>query len=267
MARASWKGTVSIGLVTIPVELHAAVREHRPKFRLLCPKDRSRVRFERVCESTGKPVSWQDLVKGYEVEKGRFVVLSKADFETAALEKSKSVDVVDFVDPKEVDPRFYDASYVVVPGSGGDRAYALLREAMREEGRIGVGKIIFRESQHLVSIAPLEDALVLTTMRFADEVLDLTTFDLPKAKTTEKELRMARSLVEGLAEEWNPGKYDDEYRKNLMRLVKAKMAGKEPRLVEEGVEPKQAAVVDLMERLRQSLEKGPKKGKARKKVA
>jgi DNA end-binding protein Ku len=261
MARPSWRGTLSIGLVSIPVEMHVGVREHRPKFRLLCPKDRSPVSYQKVCRSTGKPVAWEDLVKGYEYEKGRFVVLTKEDFETAALEKSKTVDVLDFVDPKDVDPRYYETPYVLAPSSGGDRAYALLREAMREEGKVGIGKLILRESQHLVSIAPLGKALILTTMRYADEIVDVSDLKIPSAPVREKEMKLARALVEGLAEPWNPEKYDDEYRDNLMRVVKAKVAGKKPSL-EETVEPRQAAVVDLMERLRESLDAGKRRKSA-----
>ena len=267
MARATWKGTVSIGLVSIPVEMFAGVREHRPKFRLLCPKDRSPVNYQRVCRSTGKPIAWEDLVKGYEVEKGKFVVLTKEDFETAALEKSKTVEVVDFVDPTEIDPRYYETAYVLVPGAGGDRAYALLREAIRDERKVGIGKIILREAQHLVSLSTLGNALVLTMMRYADELVDMDSFALPKVAVREKELKMARSLVDGLAEAWHPEKYDDEYRKNLQRVIAAKAKGKEPRLKDEGLEPKQAAVLDLMDRLRKSLASSPKKKPRRKGAA
>jgi DNA end-binding protein Ku len=266
MARPSWRGSVSIGLVTIPVEMHAAVREHRPKFRLLCPKDRSPVSYQKVCRSTGKPVAWQDLVKGYEVSKGKFVVLTKEDFETAALEKTKTVDVLDFVDPKDIDPRTYDTPYVLAPASAGSRAYALLRDAMRAEGKVGIGKIILREAQHLVSLSPHEDALLLTMMRFSDEVVDLDAFSFPKSSAREKEMKMARALVEGLSERWKPEKYDDEYRANLMRVIRAKSAGREPKLVAEA-EPRQAAVVDLMERLRQSLDAGGGRRKAKRRGA
>ena len=266
MARASWKGAVSIGLVTIPVEMYAAVREHRPKFRLLCPKDRSPVSYQKVCRSTGKPVAWQDLVKGFEVQKGKFVVLTKEDFETAALEKSRTVDVIDFVDPGEIDPRAYDTPYVLAPTEAGKRAYALLRDAMREEEKVGIGKIILRQAQHLVSLSPYRDALLLTMMRFADEVVDLDSFSLPKAAGREKEMKMARALVAGLSEPWKPEKYDDEYRANLMKLSRAKAAGREPRLVDEAP-PREAAVVDLMERLRESLSSAKPRKKGRRGAA
>src|SRR5687767_2454665 len=174
MPRAMWKGSIAFGLVNIPVELYSAVRDHRPKFRLLHAKDESPVHYERVCQSEGKPVGWEDLVKGYEYEKGQFVILTKDDFKTAALEKTKTVDILDFVEPAAVDDRYYETPYYVLPGKGAERAYALLREAIRESGRIGIGKIILREAQHLAALEVIEDAIVLTMMRYADELADLS---------------------------------------------------------------------------------------------
>ena len=141
MARALWKGAISFGLVNIPIELHTAVRDNRPRFRMLHAADKSPIKFERVCAREGKPVAWEDLVKGYEYEKGRFVVLSKEDFRTAALEKSRTVDILDFVNADEIDDRFFETPYYVLPTKGGERAYALLREAIRESGRIGIANV------------------------------------------------------------------------------------------------------------------------------
>ncbi|MCA1561275.1 MAG: hypothetical protein LC804_13785 [Acidobacteria bacterium] len=148
MPRAMWKGSLAFGLVNIPVELHTAVRDTRPRFRLLHARDVSPVRYERVCQTEGKPVAWDDLVKGYEYEKGEFVVLTKDDFRTAALEKSKTIDILDFVDPDEIDERYFETPYYLTPGKAADRAYALLREAIRASGKVGVAKIILREAQH-----------------------------------------------------------------------------------------------------------------------
>ena len=175
-----WKGAIAFGLVNIPVELYSATRDHRPKFRLLHAKDESPVHYERVCQSEGKPVGWEDLVKGYEYEKGQFVVLTKDDFKTAALEKTKTVDILDFVDPKEVDERYFETPYYLQPGKGADRAYALIREAIRDSGKIGVAKIILRDAQHLAALEVIGDALVLTMMRFADELADLGDFRLDR---------------------------------------------------------------------------------------
>jgi DNA end-binding protein Ku len=262
MPRAMWKGAIAFGLVNIPVELYSATRDHRPKFRLLHAKDESPVHYERVCQSEGKAVGWEDLVKGYEYEKGEFVVMTKDDFKTAALEKTKTVDILDFVDPKEVDERYFETPYYLQPGKGADRAYALIREAIRDSGKIGIAKIILRDAQHLAALEAIGDALVLTMMRFADELADMSEFRFPKTgEIRPAELKMAKQLVESLSAKWEPEKYTDEYRDNLMRVIKGKLKGKTPRLKEREV-PHQAEVVDLMARLRASLEGTAKKGKA-----
>jgi DNA end-binding protein Ku len=256
MARAMWKGSLAFGLVNIPVELYSAVRDHRPKFRLLHGKDESPVHYERVCQSEGKPVAWEDLVKGYEYERGRFVVLTKDDFKTAALEKTKTLDILDFVDPKEVDERYFETPYYLQASKGADRSYALLREAIRESGKIGIAKIILRDAQHLAAVEVIGDALVLTMMRFADELADLDDFKFPSSHGIRAaELKMAIQLVENLSARWEPDKYNDEYRDNLMRVIQAKIKGRKPKLVEREV-PREAEVVDLMARLRASLERG-----------
>jgi DNA end-binding protein Ku len=254
MARALWKGSISFGLVNIPIELHTAVRDHRPKFRMLHAKDKSPVRFERVCVRDGKPVAWEDLVKGFEYQKGHFVVMTKEDFRTAALEKTRTIDIVDFVKAEEIDDRFFETPYYLVPAKGGERAYALLRDAIRESGRIGISKFILRDTQHLAAVEVIENAIVLTVMRFADELVDAGQFEFPTSEVVRKaEVDMAKALVNSLAAEWDPSKYTDEYRENLMRIIQGKVKGKEVTL-EPMAEPRQAEVVDLMERLRRSLE-------------
>ena len=255
MARSIWKGSIAFGLVSIPIELYSATRDHRPKFRLLHAKDEEPVRYERVCQKEGKPVAWDDLVKGYEYAKNQFVVLTKDDFKTAALEKTKTIDIMDFVDPAEIDERYFETPYYLQPGKGADRAYALLREALRESGRIGVAKIILRDAQHLAAVEAIGDALVLTMMRFSDELAELGDFRFPaKGDIRPAEMKMARQLISSLESAWDPEKYTDEYKENLMRVIKAKMKGKTPRLVAEDHGPRQAEVVDLMARLRASLE-------------
>jgi DNA end-binding protein Ku len=256
MARALWKGAISFGLVNIPIELHTAVRENRPRFRMLHATDKSPIKFQRVCARDGTPVAWDDLVKGYEYEKGRFVVLTKEDFQAAALEKSRTVDILDFVQAEEIDDRFFETPYYMLPAKGGERAYALLREAIRASERIGIAKIILREKQHLAALQAIGDALVLSMMRFADELVDISQYSFP-ARTAVRgpELEMARMLVDNLAAGWSPEKYTDDYRDNLMKVIKAKLKGKAPKL-EAPEEPQSAEVIDLMERLRQSLQKG-----------
>ena len=254
MARAIWKGSISFGLVNIPIELHTAVRDHRPRFRMLHAKDRSPVRFQRVCIKDGHPVAWEDLVKGYEYAKGRFVVLTKEDFQAAALEKTRTVDIIDFVKSDEIDDRYFETPYYLVPAKGGERAYALLREAIREADRIGIATFILRDAQHLAAVEVIGDALVLSVMRFADELVDTMNFSFPPAGNIRKpELDMAKALVNSLASEWDPDKYNDKYRENLLRIIQGKVKGKEVSL-EPTTEAPRADVVDLMERLRRSLE-------------
>jgi DNA end-binding protein Ku len=241
--------------VNIPIELYSAVRDHRPKFRLLHAKDESPVQYERVCQTEGKPVAWEDLVKGYEYSKGQFVVLTKDDFKTAAIEKTKTIDILDFVKPEEIDERYFETPYYLQPGKGADRAYALLREAIRESGRMGIAKIILRDAQHLAAVEAIGDALVMTMMRFADELADLAEFRFPhKSDIRPAELKMAGQLIESLSASWDPAKYTDEYKENLMRVINAKLKGKRPRLEAPATGPKGAEVVDLMARLRASLE-------------
>ena len=253
MARALWKGALSFGLVNIPIELHTAVRNHRPKFRMLHAKDKSPVRFERVCIRDGHPVAWEDLVKGYEYAKGHFVVLTKEDFQTAAVEKTRTVDIIDFVKADEIDDRFFETPYYLVPAKGGERAYALLRQAMRDTSRIGIAKFILREALHLAAIEVIGNAIVLTMMRFADELVDAGGLSLPADSAVRKqELEIAKTLVNNLNAPWDPSKYTDEYRDNLMRIIKGKMKGKSVAL-EAREQPREGKVIDLMERLRASL--------------
>jgi DNA end-binding protein Ku len=267
VARALWKGSIAFGLVNIPIELHTAVRDHRPKFRMLHAKDKSPVRFERVCVRDGTPVAWEDLVKGYEYEKGRFVAITKEDFQAAAVEKTRTIDILDFVAAEAIDDRFFETPYYLVPGTGAERAYALLREAIRDSGRIGIAKFILRDAQHLAAVEVIDQALVLSVMRFADELVDASTFSFPKADVVrDRELTMARTLVENLAAEWDPEKYTDQYRENLLKIIRAKLKGREAAL-ESPSEPRTANVVDLMERLRQSLAQSGAKPSARKPAA
>src|SRR5919108_222544 len=239
MARSIWKGAIAFGLVNIPIELYSAVRDHRPKFRLLHAKDEAPVKYERVCQSEGKPVAWEDLVKGYEYEKGQFVVLTKDDFKTAALEKTKTIDILDFVEPEQMDERYFETPYYLQPAKGADRAYALLRDAIRASGRIGIAKFILRDAQHLAAVEVIGDALVLTLMRFADELVDIQQYDFPTSAGGRKgELDMAKALVESLAAEWKPSKYTDEYRENLLKVIKGKMKGRKVAL-EPAEEPRQ----------------------------
>jgi DNA end-binding protein Ku len=269
MARPLWKGAITFGLVSIPIEVHTAVRDRQLRFHLLTAKDKTRVKYERISEKTQKPVGWDDLVKGYEYSKGRYVVLTPEDFEAAALEKTRTIDILDFVKADEIDDRFFEKPYYVTPGTGGDRAYVLLRETIRETGRTGIAKFVLRDRQHLAALEVINDALVLTTLRFADELVPASAYDFPAAKSQRPaELKTAKMLVEELASEWDPEKYTDDYRQNLLRIIQAKQKGQEAKLEAEP-EERASNVVDLMERLRKSLEErggraSSRKGAARK---
>ena len=221
---------------------------------MLHAKDKSPINFQRVCQKDGEEVAWDDLVRGYEYERGHFVVLTKEVLAAAALEKTRRIDILDFVNAADIDDRFFDKPYYLVPGKGGDVAYALLREAVRESKRIGIAKFILREAQHLAAVEVVGEALVLSTLRFADELVEVESLRLPKTPPLKKkELEMATTLVENLADEWKPDKYTDDYRDNLMKVIKAKMKGKEAHLTPEE-QPRDKNVIDLMERLRQSLD-------------
>jgi DNA end-binding protein Ku len=253
MARALWTGSLSFGLVNIPIEIHTAVRDKGPHFRMLRRTDKSRIHFQRVAESDGEVVEWDDIVKGYEVAKGQYIVLTPEDFEKAALKKDRVIDIQDFVKADAIDDRFFDKPYYLLPGKGGDRAYALLREAIKDSGQIGVAKFVLRTKQRLAAIEAIGDALVLSTMRFRDELAKLEEFDFPAAKAVGKrELQMAQRLIEEFSSEWDAEKYTDDYRHNIMKIVEAKRDKTRPDLVPEA-DPQSAQVIDLMERLRKSL--------------
>src|SRR2546423_2065876 len=262
---AIWKGSLTFGLVNIPVELKTAVRADHISFRLLHKEDLSPVKYERVCQADGETVPWSEIVKGYEYDKGKFVVLTEEDFKAAALEQSKTNDILEFLKENEIDPRFFETPYYLVPSKGGEKPYALLREAIRQTGSVGIGKIIIRQTQHLAGVKVVGDALVLEIMRFANELVDAKEFDFPPRNAIRpQELQMAERLVSNLAETFDPTRYTDEYRANLMRVIKAKMQGKKPKLEEPAGPEQDSGVLDLMSRLRASLEEGAgKKGAVR----
>ena len=268
-----WKGSLSFGLVSIPVELRPAVRQEHVSFRLLYKKDLSPVKYERFSSAGEGPLAWADIVKGYEVEKGKYVILSDADFREAALGKSSSIEILDFVEQDEIDPRYFETPYYLTPTKGGEKPYALLRTAMSNTNVVGIGKIVMRNTQHLVGIKANGEALMLEIMRFQNEIVSTGEFHFPKASEVRpQELQMAEQLVHNLAAEFDPAKYTDEYRANLMKLIKAKMSGKKLKGARAGADTTQDdKVVDLMARLRQSLAEGkPKKStasKPRKKTA
>jgi len=251
---AAWKGTISFGLVSIPVELRAAVQSDHVSFRMLHAEDLAPVKYERVCERDSQPVPWGEIVKGYEYTKGKFVILTDEDFRAAALASSKTIDILDFVRAEEIDPRFFDTPYYVVPAKGGEKGYALLREAIRTTGSVGVGKLTMHQKQHLAAIKTVGSALMLETMRFANELVPITELSFPADDIVRpQELKMAAQLVANLAEPFQPEKYTDDYRASLMKIIRAKMKGQKIEATEPE-EPESTRVLDLMSRLQASLE-------------
>ena len=259
MARPLWRGTLGFGLVSIPVELHTAVRDVGPHFHFLRRSDKSRVGYQKVAKADGELVSKDELVKGYEYQKGRYIVLTQQDFDSAAVKRNSRIDLLDFVASEEVDDRYFDKPYYLLPGQGGEKAYVLLREALRESGRMGIAKIVMRNKPHLAAVEVIGKALVLSTMRFREELVSVSAYDFPETNVRKAELQMAHQLIEALVATWDPAKYTDEYRANLMAIIEARQKRQTPEL--ERQEPDaDAKVVDLMERLRRSLGEaaGPK---------
>jgi len=261
MPRSIWKGAITFGLVNIPVEVHSAVSSSdRISFRLLHKKDNSTIKYERVCAKEEKAVPWDEIVKGYEYSKGKYVILEEEDFRAAAIESTKTIDIQDFVKSDAIDPRFFESPYYLLPQKGGEKAYALLREAIRKTGMVGIGNVTMRSnSMHLVGIEVVEDALVMNIMRYPDELVDTSSFSFPSAENVRPaELQMAEQLVTTLADEFAPEKYSNVYKDNLMRIINDKMKGKKI-TVEEPAEPEPTNVIDLMARLQESLAQGKKK--------
>jgi DNA end-binding protein Ku len=258
MPRPIWTGALTFGLVNIPVQLQSAVRaKEKIHFRLLRKEDHSPIKYERIAQKDDEPVPWKDIVKGYEYSKGKFVVLDDEDFKAAAIDSTKTIEILDFVGADEIDPRYFETPYYMTPAKGGDKAYALLREAIKNTGKIGIGKITMRtNSLHLAGVKAVEDALVLEIMRFGDELVDASEFKFPSdSGVRPQELQMATQLVENLSSEFDPSKYTDDYHDNLMKIIKAKMKGKKIE-VEEPEAPESTQVVDLIARLQESLDLG-----------
>src|SRR6266478_1720024 len=256
MARAIWKGSISFGLVNIPIALYPATRREELKFRLLRKGDLSPVNYKRVAEKDGKEVPWDQIVKGYEYEKGKYVVLKDEDFERVDLEATQTVDIQDFVELDEIDPMFFYKPYYLGPQKGGDKAYALLRDALKDSKKVGIAKVVIKTRQYLAGVKPEDGALVLELMHFADELADTGKLHLPKkVEVGKREMNMAKSLIGSMSAKWNPEKYHDDYREALMEVIEEKVeaGGKE---IEEKPKkaPKPTKVIDLVSVLQKSLE-------------
>jgi DNA end-binding protein Ku len=260
MAHAIWSGAINFGLVTIPVKLQTAVRTNDLRFNFLHKTDEGRINNVRRCSLDGEEVSYDDIVRGYEYEKGRYVILSDEDFKRVNPEATQSVDIVQFVDLTEIDPMLFDKPYYLEPEKRGRHAYALLREALKESGKVGIAKVVIRSREHLAALKPNGDALVLELMHFADEIVDAKSLDLPAQETPHaNEMKVARMLIDTMTETFDVAQFKDNYREEILSMIEARAAGKETPEVETKA-PKASNVVNLMDVLQRSLEESKKRG-------
>ncbi len=271
-SRALWKGAISFGLVHIPVELYSAVQEHELDLTMLDRRDFSPVGYKRYNKSTGKEVTWDDIVKGYEYEDNEYVVLSDEDLKRANPEATQTIDIQAFVDAADVPLTYYEQPYNLAPSKGGGKVYALLRETLRKAGKIGIATVVIRTKQHLCALVCIDDKIVLNTLRYAAEIRDTEDLKLPPATMkaagiSDKELQMALSLVEGMSEHWKPEQYHDTYKDDVLALVKKKVKAGQTKTITaaepEAKAPKSSNVVDLVALLQSSLGKRPGKGAAK----
>jgi DNA end-binding protein Ku len=266
--RPLWKGAITFGLVNIPVALYSATQStQKVDLDMLRDSDRSRIRYKRVAEADGKEVPWEHIVKGYEYEKGEYVVLGPEDFKRVQLKSNQTVEIKEFVDLDDIDSRFFDEPYFLVPEKTGAKAYQLLHDALVESGKVGIAKVVIRPPrEHLAAVRPVDGVLMLELLHFPDELRNPKELDIPRTESGKKELDMAKTLVKSMAGKWQPEKYRDEYRDALMKLIeeKIKAGGKKLAPMKAGEKP--TPVIDLVSILQQSIAKAAE-GPARKKPA
>lgn len=264
MARAIWKGTISFGLVNVPVELYPAAQSHTLSFSMLDKRDFAPVGYKRYNKSTGAEVPWNDIVKGYEYEKDQYVVMSDEDFRRANVQQARSVEIATFVDAQSIPPQYFETPYYLVPGERGQKVYALLRETMRSTGKVGVGQVVIRTAHHLAAVVPVDEALMMITLRYANELRAQKEFNFPpmalkSAGVTPKELDLAKRLIDDMAGPWEPEEFEDTYNEDLMQRIEEKVKRGETKVLTkpegETAEPRSAQVIDLMELLKQSIDK------------
>jgi DNA end-binding protein Ku len=253
--RAIWKGSISFSLINIPIALYPATRREELKFRLLRAGDLSPVNYKRVAEADGKEVPWEQIVKGYEYEKGKFIVLKEEDFKRADIEATQSVDIQDFVELDEIDPIFFDRPYYLEPEKRGEKAYGLLREALKQSGKVGIAKVVIKTRQHLAAVKPEKNLLVLELMHFAEEIIDTKELKIPQNPNIgAKELEMAKDLIGKMSGTWDPEKYQDDYRHALLEVIHKKVESGGKEIPAHGKARKPTNVVDLVSVLQESLQ-------------
>lgn len=260
MPRSMWTGAISFGLVNVPVKLFPATSHKEVHFHMLHKKDGSRIKQQRVCAQEGTEVPWEEISKGYEVSPGRYVMLDKEEISALNPKADKSITIEDFVDQEEIDPIFYESAYYLVPDKGAARPYALLLAAMKKSGKVGIARVVLRTRQYLCAVRPMGKGLALSTMLYSDEVNAIEDLDLPDshAAPKERELQMAQQLIESLSTTFDPEKYKDEHREQVLELIEKKAEGEEIVAPEAPEEP--AKVVNLMDALQKSLQSLRRKG-------
>lgn len=255
MARAIWSGAISFGLVNVPVKLYSATSPKTVRFNQLSSKTGARIRQKRVDPTTDEEVPYEDIVKGYEITPDRYVVITDEELEALDRKATRTIDIEEFVDQADIDPIYFDHNYYLAPTAGGAKAYRLLLDAMREAGKVGIGRVVLRSKQQLAALRPTDDVLTLTTMLWGDEVLSPDRLDeleaVEDAPATDRELKMAEQLIESLSAAFEPSKFHDEYREQVLNLIERKAAGEEIAVQPEVEEP--AAAPDLMAALEASL--------------
>jgi DNA end-binding protein Ku len=276
MARGLWKGAISFGLVNVPVELYSAEKKSSElDLTMLDKRDLAPVGYKRYNKSTGEEVPWADVVKGYEYDDDKYVVLSDEDFRRANVEAAKTVDIQAFVDLKDIPPLFFDTPYYLAPGKRGEKAYALLRDALKKSGKAGIATVVIRTRQYLAAVMPHEDVLLMDALRYADEIKGVEELGIPNGalhhKASPKEIDMALRLIDDMSEKWQPEKFKDTYRDDLMARIKEKIKKGQTEQITEpekgGKERASAEVIDLMALLKKSVQKKqdkPKRKAARK---
>lgn len=261
---ATHKGAISFGLVHIPVALHTATQDNDIHFNQLCKEDNSRVRYKKICAGCGKEVKSEDIIKGFEYDKDKYVIITDDDLEKVKTEKDKSIQILHFDDLKNIRPIYYDKTYHVIPEAGGEKAFELLRNAMIQESKVAIGKTVMGNSETLLCIIPTEQGMLIVKMYYIDEIKDI-----PKSyahpEVSEHELNMAKTLIESMVKPFEPELYHDEYQVRLKALIQDKIQGKEIVAAKSEIE---GNVINLMEALQQSIEQAkpaPKKRAPRKK--
>lgn len=271
MARPIWKGHVTFGLVNVPVVLYSAEQRADLSFHLIDSRNTARIQYDRVNEETGEEVPWDKIVKGYEYEDGNYVLLSKEELETASVEMTRTIEIEQFVDLNQIDVRFFERPYVLVPDKKGEKGYVLLREAIAGSGKAGIASVVIRSRQHLAALMPSGDALILELLRYQQELRNLNDFDLPgqslkEYKVDKKEIELASQLIDGMTAEWDPAEHHDEYRGVLMKLIEKKIKSGKTEAIEEVEIEEEAAdevqTINFMDVLKRSVAGTGRKKKA-----